>query len=898
MSALTFAAPALLAAFLLLPAIWLLLRASPPAPKRAVFPPFSILRKIKIDAETPRRMPLPLLLLRLAIAALAIVGLAGPAFDAATRAAPASASIIVIDDSWAAAPGWKKRLEAARAIAAGADGGASIFLLPTSTPAQTAPSPMTPAMARAAIDRLQPKPWLPDYRALTSAVAGLATSARGGEAHWLSDGLLHPGADDFHRRLKTIGPVRIYRDDAAPVLYLKPDRNAGVVVARVGARAGKAVVVAEARDGREIARAEVDFGARAAVAFRPKLPLSLFNDIERYRLVGVASAGAVKLVDSSARRSVVGLPSSQSGQAGALLSDEHYLRQALAPHAEFTSGEIADLVASEASVIILTDVGRLRDDEQAALENWILSGGVLVRFAGPVLAEAAQDDEAPLLPTRLRGGGRAFGGALTWESPQALGPFSPDGPFARLAAPADVFVRRQVLAEPGGETSARTWASLSDGTPIVTGERRGDGALALFHITATPDWSDLPLSSVFVDMLRSLAQLSVYGPSTPVAETATRLAPLRVLDGFGAFRAPPRDAPGVVPSELVGAAGPTRPPGLYGSPDAAVAVNAVDAQTPVKAFSLPASDFRSFDIAPPRRFGPFLIALALALLIVDALVSLRFAGRLRLRAAMLAGAALFATAPPSPATAAPAERPLDRPIPAVTADGALRLRLAYVATGRPEIDRIAALGLSGLSRELWRRTSVEPADPAAVNPETDDLSIYPFLYWPVTAEAAPSNAALANLDNFMRLGGLVVFDTRDADRAGLGAETPEGAALRAILRKLNVPPLAPPAQDHVLNRSFYLLDDLSGRSAGGEIWVDAGSETNDAVTPLIIGGRDWAGAWARDGAGDPLLPMANGDERRREFAFRAGINMVMVALTGNYKSDQVHAPILIERLGK
>ena len=41
-----------------------------------------------------------------------------------------------------------------------------------------------------------------------------------------------------------------------------------------------------------------------------------------------------------------------------------------------------------------------------------------------------------------------------------------------------------------------------------------------------------------------------------------------------------------------------------------------------------------------------------------------------------------------------------------------------------------------------------------------------------------------------------------------------------------------------------------------------------------------------------------GGEVQREMEFRAGVNLVMYALTGNYKADQVHVPALLERLGQ
>jgi hypothetical protein len=92
------------------------------------------------------------------------------------------------------------------------------------------------------------------------------------------------------------------------------------------------------------------------------------------------------------------------------------------------------------------------------------------------------------------------------------------------------------------------------------------------------------------------------------------------------------------------------------------------------------------------------------------------------------------------------------------------------------------------------------------------------------------------------------------------------------------------------------------------VWVEAippakpGSEApargGDGVSPVIIGSNDWAAAWAVDSSGRFLNEVVPGGESQREMAFRFGINLVMYALTGNYKTDQVHAPALLERMGR
>ena len=165
----------------------------------------------------------------------------------------------------------------------------------------------------------------------------------------------------------------------------------------------------------------------------------------------------------------------------------------------------------------------------------------------------------------------------------------------------------------------------------------------------------------------------------------------------------------------------------------------------------------------------------------------------------------------------------------------------------------------------------------------------------------------------MKRGGTVLFDTRDAVDAppGTGGEnrTPGMVALRSILSSLDIPELEPVPRDHVLTKTFFLLRDFPGRFTSGQLWVEAlpaddDDESNrparagDGVSSILITSNDLAGAWAMRPDGQPMLPLVPGEPRQREFAFRAGVNIVMYALTGNYKADQVHIPALLERLGQ
>ena len=95
---------------------------------------------------------------------------------------------------------------------------------------------------------------------------------------------------------------------------------------------------------------------------------------------------------------------------------------------------------------------------------------------------------------------------------------------------------------------------------------------------------------------------------------------------------------------------------------------------------------------------------------------------------------------------------------------------------------------------------------------------------------------------------------------------------------------------------FQRIQDLPGRYTGGTIWVaEENTGHRDGVSPVIISSHDWAGAWASTGTSNVRL---QGGPRQGEMSLRAGVNLIMYALTGNYKDDQVHVPHILERLGQ
>jgi hypothetical protein len=928
---LSFAEPLLLLGLLSLPALWWLLRVMPPRPRRIEFPPTRLLFDIQPREETPSRTPWWLTLLRLLAAALVIFAAAGPIWNPQTGLASSKAPLVILlDDGWSSASSWEARIRAADELIANADNDRrGIALVPLSESARDIT--LTPAgTARVALRQFAPKPYSID-RVDTLPALGRFLKATGDcEIAWLSDGVDTGRGTEFAEGLGKLIENRtltIYEGGAQSAQALVAAENAAakmtVKVLRTETGMTSGTVRALDAKGSPIGEARYTFGPQdreTEASF--DLPVELRNDIARLEIAGDRSAGAVQLLDKRWRRRAVGIVSGASTDtAQPLLASTFYLSRALSPFADVRLGDrgapqqaIAQFLDQRLPMIVMADVGTLSPEIRERLNAWIDQGGVLVRFAGPRLAQADDD----LVPVKLRRGGRVLGGSLTWEKPQHLASFTADGPFAGLPVPKDITVSRQVLAEPDAVLATKSWASLEDGTPLVTGEHRGKGVVSLFHVGADSRWSDLPMSGTFVEMLRRLVDMSGY-TSTPGAGVASdakaeTVAPLRTLDGFGVFGPPPSTAK-PMPAEYRDRATLDHPPGFYGAADAPIAVNTLataDRIAPLDTSALRARR-ASYTNAEPRDLRGILLSSALGLFLLDAIVvamlgaGLAALWRRRAVPAALAFAFLLASMAPSVTRAESSD---DFAIKAVS-----QTRLAYVVTGNADVDSIVKAGMSGLTLFLAQRTALEAGDPVGIDPARDELAFFPLIYWPIVPGAPkPPQDAINKIDAYMKQGGTVLFDTRDAVEAAPGdngaSQTPGMQSLREILSSLDVPELEPVPREHVLTKTFYLLRDFPGRFNSGQTWVETlpreeddeaaqrPARGGDGVSPIIITSNDLAGAWAIRPDGQAMLPLTPGEPRQREFAFRAGVNIVMYTLTGNYKADQVHAPALIERLGQ
>ncbi len=923
MSELVFTAPWALLALLGLPALFWLLRLMPPAAKKIDFPALILLQNLAKQEEKPAHTPWWLLLCRLAIAALLILAASGPVSNPPAAPPGSGPLILVVDNGWAAARHWPARQEMLQTWLRRAEmSGREVILMPSAATGEglannedKEPSNIARLSARSAlaeINKITALPYITDHAKLLRALEDLPRL----DSHsiWLSDGIETDTRQALAKRLLALGSLDIHLDDPSnPALLLRPPQrlaqNEGLKITLLRAPAAGDLSVPlrfTAASGEMLATLILTFkDAETSAQATLKAPANLINQIAEIS-ASPKLANTVFLTDQQWQKRKIGLVSASGSAPQPFISGNYFIEKALAGSADIWRGTPIDLLAKKPDILLLDEGVMLSRNEQAALQKWLSAGGLLIRFASDALAEAPDD----LLPMPLHPRLRNLGGSLSWQAPLKLGKLCETCPLAGLTLPEDVRIQRQALAARDAKMESNItsiWLTAEDGTPLISAQNRGQGLLVFFHTGSAPAASSLPLSGLFVQILNRLLPLAAANSNT----ASTKSLPLyQGLDAYGTrleaehFKLPDGSLPKLSHknfpnSETKSGPPPTQqtPPGLYGTGAAKFAHNlgAVLAQ-PQAAENWP----RGAEILPyahtseSKNLAGLLLFLASLLFLLDFAISLYLRGQVpaaSLRARHMKAILIFCFF----ATALPANA--QEIIPA-GAGAALHTTLAYLKTGNPEQDKISEAGLQGLIRTLLTRTALNDVVIAAVRPEIDDLAFYPLIYWPLAVsqnspfpqqqESALNDVAMEKLNAYMRNGGLLIID--------LSAET-DPSTLRRRTAGLSVPPLQLLDDKHVLSRTFYLLKAYPGRYAESSVWVAASDSANlDGVSPLVLTANRWAEAWAIDARGRYLFSPSPGGEEQREQALRMGVNLILYALTGTYKNDQVHVSTLLERL--
>ena len=201
------------------------------------------------------------------------------------------------------------------------------------------------------------------------------------------------------------------------------------------------------------------------------------------------------------------------------------------------------------------------------------------------------------------------------------------------------------------------------------------------------------------------------------------------------------------------------------------------------------------------------------------------------------------------------------------------------------------LSVTPLMEELMARTSVEAATVRHEVSLTDrDLFNYPFLYLTGKYEFDPfTPEEIEVLRVFLTYGGFMLID----DALGQQGYGFDKAVRREMLRVFPGNEFKRMPAGHAALRSYYLL-----RRVGGVRLVSPALEsiTLGNATPVVYCQNGLCAAWERDQVGKWTNACTPGGEPQRRDAFHLGINLILYAMTENYKDDLIHVPFIRKRL--
>lgn len=218
--------------------------------------------------------------------------------------------------------------------------------------------------------------------------------------------------------------------------------------------------------------------------------------------------------------------------------------------------------------------------------------------------------------------------------------------------------------------------------------------------------------------------------------------------------------------------------------------------------------------------------------------------------------------------------------------------LSYIRSSSDYINQSTEGGLLALSKTLIKKTSLEKSktdlkDVVSLDIECEDLSLSHFIYWPVGVEDKPlSEVAQKKLQSYIDKGGFIVIDLLDFD-----STQNDLSELKKITGDVRFGGMVPVTKDHTLLQTFYRVSNLRGSYILDSPLVQSHSIGEyKKPTSVVIGSNNWAQAWSGLTLGEGTKPHVN--------ALRVGVNFVLYAFTGEYKSDQFKIQQTLDNIKK
>ena len=806
LSQLSFANAWILIGLLALPALWYLLKLTPPPPRTITLATARFLRDLIPQAPVSQKTPWWLLLLRTLFISLLIFALAGPAITPQSKTpAPGGDVLILIENDWAAAQNWSDITKTAKHIIQETSREKHAIYLATTAPLKPQndiQGPLLKDQALSYLNAIKPNPW----RSETETLAPSLSAKNVSRVHFLSSGLETGISQTLQSEMNKKFIIHYPDAQTLPAVITNAELRANglhVATTRAGGANTNTLIQILDKDDRLLTQNTGDNIKREGTQTTSTIAVApaLHDHIHTIKLPQSMGANAVFLTGNLFKNRTAGIVSRKSAEQTQSLADaSFYLTKALSPFGEVKTGQIEQLLAENVGLMILPDIANIPEGALEKLERWTENGGILLRFAGPNLAQS--NTPSPLLPVPLRYGLRGTDGPVSWERAQKLTHFEESSPFYTISIPEDITFTRQILADPAFDIEDKIWARLEDGTPLITADKKERGLIVFIHTAATPDWSNLPLSGLYVDILQKLLDLSTYQNKNAIEKNTVLKAGI-LLDGFGNNYIPSGGESSLSAGELENLK-PSRehPPGLYSSALLSRPLNLGPSLYNLEPLqtNAPNMTYVRYQSETNIDLRPYAFYAALFLLLIDLFILIILFGwagqALRLTSLFLVCLLCLLL----PTHNAKAQE--------INADYANNFYLGFIRTGDIAIDQASEAGLKNIARVLRQRTSIEPKGVAGLAPISKEILFFPFIYWPISNSPQAMNAAeRQNIQNYLDQGGFIIFDMQTANTAPSSAKSRH---LRVLMNGLILPSLTPPRSKPCHQQKLLPFGFLSG----------------------------------------------------------------------------------------
>ena len=565
-----------------------------------------------------------------------------------------------------------------------------------------------------------------------------------------------------------------------------------------------------------------------------------------------------------------------------LLSPIYYLKKSLNSKHLLTISKIDKVINQNYSTILVPETMKIPNEFESQLKSWLLNGGTLIRFSGEGLVGKKSD----FLPAKDSFGTiRSIDGQLTINKNLYISKFKKNSVFSGLEIPSDITITKQLVFNDISD-EVMIQAKLNDGTPLVSMRNIGKGKIILFHIGASNIWSDLPISSLFPDMLNRVLLFSKHKGSSNLEGLSLK----KEIDGFGNLI----DTKKIVDINTFNEIKSSKPsliipPGKYENDQISVLLNlSTNINNLYVKKSSEYTSISDYSFTNEINLSPMILKILLTMFILDILITIMIKNNINIYKYLSRGNNIIFL--------------LLFPLVFLyfQSSTANDTYLAYIKIKSKEINDISENGLNNLKNLLSTRTAISPKGVIGLDLKYDDIFSYPFIYWPLTKNLIQiEKKEVVKINNYMNNGGIIFFDIIGFSRNNLNLKDKKFKAIRDFLSSIEVKNLSILPKDHTLTKSFYLLKKFPGKWDNRILLIENSNlDYKDGVSSIILGFNDWAKAWSLDKNNVPLFPVVPGGERQRELSYRFGINIAMYSLTGNYKSDQIHSKSILDRLSK